>query len=56
MNLFDYEVEDKEILQRVVKVKATCKEHALNQVRQQYLDEKIVLDGADLFDSEISVL
>lgn len=42
-----YQIEIEEILQRVVKVKASSLEEAIDTVEQRYKDEKYVLDYND---------
>lgn len=53
MNLFEYEVEIEEVLQRVVKVKATSEDEAIRKVKEQYVKAEIVLDAEDFIDYEI---
>lgn len=42
-----YQIEIEEILQRVVKIKASSLEEAIDKVEQRYKDEKYVLDYND---------
>lgn len=42
-----YQIEIEEILQRVVKVKASSLEEAIDKVEQRYKNEKYVLDYND---------
>jgi len=45
-----FEIEVKEILTRTIEVKANTEDEALQIVRQDYNDEKIVLDSSDFVD------
>lgn len=51
-----YEVEIKEILSRVVIVKAENEEEAIRKVKDAYREEKIVLDSGDFEDVQIEVI
>lgn len=51
--LKEFEIEIEEILQRVVKVKATTEEEAYDIVEQQYKKAEIVLDAEDFICYEI---
>ncbi len=53
MDLFEYEVEIEEVLQRVVKVKATSEDEAIRKVKEQYVKAEIVLDAEDFMDYDI---
>ena len=53
--LKEFEIEVTEILQRVVKVKATNKDEALKIVHRRYKDEEIVLDYEDCVSNHIRV-
>ncbi len=49
-----FEIEITETLQRVVKVKANSENEAYSIVKQQYINEEIVLDDSDLLNNEIN--
>ena len=48
-----FEVEIEETLQRVIKVKATNEDEAIDIVTKRYKNEEIVLDSDDFMDYDI---
>lgn len=50
-----YQVEITETLQKVINVKASSSEDAINEVRALYKNEDIVLDYSDYMDTEFSI-
>lgn len=52
----NYEISVKEVLERVVRVKANSLEDALAKIQEMYDNEEIVLDSTDFQDYEITPL
>ena len=50
-----YKVEIKESLARIIDVEADSEEGAIRNVREQYNNQKIVLDSGDYIDVEINI-
>ena len=51
----EFKVEIKEILSRIVTIKANTEEEAYQKVKQLYKNEEIVLDDNDFLDVEFTV-
>lgn len=51
----EFKVEIKEILSRIVTIKAKSEEEAYQKVKQLYKNEEIVLDDNDFLDVEFTV-
>ena len=51
----EFKVEIKEILSRIVPIKANTEEEAYQKVKQLYKNEEIVLDDNDFLDVEFTV-
>ena len=54
-NIRTYKVQVREILDRVVEVKAVSEQQAVDDVTSQYQSEKIVLDSEDMIVSAITI-
>ncbi len=51
MKIFEFEV--KEMLSRIIKIKAETENEAYEKVKKMYQNEEIVLDNTDYLDTEI---
>lgn len=51
-----FKIEVKEILSRIIEVKAENEEEALNHIQEQYQEEEIVLDSNDFIDTEFNII
>ena len=54
-NIRTYKVQVREILDRVVEVKAVSEQHAVDDITRQYQSEKIILDSEDMIVSAITI-
>jgi hypothetical protein len=54
-NIRTYKVQVREILDRVVEVKAVSEQQAVDDVTSQYQSEKIILDSEDMIVSAITI-
>lgn len=50
----NYKIEIKETLSRIINIEADNEEGAIRKVRDQYKNQKIVLDDSDYIDTEIN--
>ena len=50
-----YKVEIKETLSRIIDTEAENEEGAISKAREQYKNQKVILDSSDYIDTEISI-
>lgn len=51
----NYKIEIQETLSRIIDIEAENEEGAIRKVREQYKNQKIVLDSSDYIDTEINI-
>lgn len=51
----NYKVEIRETLSRIIDIEADNEEGAIKKAREQYKNQKIILDSSDYIDTEINI-
>lgn len=54
-DFMNYKIEIKETLSRIIDIEAENEEGAIRKAREQYKNQKIVLDSGDYIDTEINI-